>query len=91
MIIWPIGCPLVYAVLIWSSREAIRTGISTSLSGAIAFLTDDCTLAALEPSPSDAAVVESSDLLPRASQTSLAPAGGSCSSCAASWRSRDGC
>ena len=33
--------PLLYATLLWSSRNAILTGAETPLSRAIAFLADD--------------------------------------------------
>ena len=33
--------PLLYALLLWASRDALRSGIPTSLSRATAFLSDD--------------------------------------------------
>ena len=41
MAVWPIGIPLLYAVLLWASRDAIRSGVPTSLSRATSFLSDD--------------------------------------------------
>ena len=38
---WPVGIPVAYALLLWASRKALLTGTETSLSRAIAFLTDD--------------------------------------------------
>ena len=43
IILWPVGIPLLYACLLLVSREAFRTGRSTSLSHAITFLAADCT------------------------------------------------
>ena len=39
--LWPVGIPLLYVVLLWASRNALRTGAPTSLSRATAFLSDD--------------------------------------------------
>ena len=39
--LWPVGIPLLYAVLLWASRKALRTGVPTSLSRATAFLSGD--------------------------------------------------
>eukprot|EP00966_Prymnesium_polylepis_P269864 6234160-Prymnesium_polylepis.1 len=39
--LWPVGIPLLYAVLLWASRDALRTGTATSLSRATAFLSGD--------------------------------------------------
>eukprot|EP00966_Prymnesium_polylepis_P086447 2001199-Prymnesium_polylepis.1 len=39
--LWPVGVPLLYAVLLFASRQALRTGVPTSLSHATAFLADD--------------------------------------------------
>jgi len=39
--IWPIGVPLLYALLLWASRDALRTGNATSLSRATDFLSAD--------------------------------------------------
>ena len=36
--LWPVGIPVLYAMLLWASRGAIRTGVPTSLSRATAFL-----------------------------------------------------
>ena len=41
IIIWPVAVPLVYAMLLWVSRDAIREGVPTSLSGATLFLYAD--------------------------------------------------
>eukprot|EP00966_Prymnesium_polylepis_P019123 440460-Prymnesium_polylepis.1 len=40
--VWPIGTPLLYALLLWISRDALLTRKPTQLSRAIAFLSDDC-------------------------------------------------
>jgi hypothetical protein len=48
LFLWPIGVPLLYAVLLWASRAALRTGTATTLSEATAFLSGDCAAAALE-------------------------------------------
>ena len=42
-ILWPIGTPLLYAVLLRSSRSAIRARTPTTLSRATVFLWDDYT------------------------------------------------
>ena len=39
--LWPVGAPLLYAALLYASRSAFRTGVSTSLSRATAFLSGD--------------------------------------------------
>jgi hypothetical protein len=39
--LWPVGAPLLYAALLWASRDALRTGTPTSLIRATAFLSDD--------------------------------------------------
>mmetsp|Transcript_14795 Transcript_14795/g.39539 ORF Transcript_14795/g.39539 Transcript_14795/m.39539 type:complete len:438 (+) Transcript_14795:2667-3980(+) len=36
--IWPVGIPLLYALLLWGNRAALRTGVPTPLSRATAFL-----------------------------------------------------
>ena len=36
--IWPVAIPLLYIILLWSSRKALLSGKSTSLSRAIGFL-----------------------------------------------------
>ena len=41
-LVWPVGVPLMYAVLLWASRDALFTSTPTPLSRAIAFLSDDC-------------------------------------------------
>jgi hypothetical protein len=46
VLVWPIGVPLLYALLILVSREAQRTGRPTTLSRATAFLSADSTLGA---------------------------------------------
>jgi hypothetical protein len=40
--VWPVGIPLLYAALLWASREAIISGVPTPLSRATSFLTSDC-------------------------------------------------
>eukprot|EP00966_Prymnesium_polylepis_P328539 7384345-Prymnesium_polylepis.2 len=40
--LWPIGVPVLYTFLLWMSRDALRTGVPTSLSTATAFLSDGC-------------------------------------------------
>eukprot|EP00966_Prymnesium_polylepis_P326325 7382237-Prymnesium_polylepis.5 len=40
----PIAIPLLYMVLLWFSRDAIRTGIPSPLSRATAFLSRGCRL-----------------------------------------------
>ena len=39
--VWPVGTPLLYALLLWTSRKAIVSGHPTQLSRAITFLSDD--------------------------------------------------
>jgi len=39
--LWPVGIPVLYAGLLWESRDAFRTGVPTSLSRATAFLSGD--------------------------------------------------
>jgi len=39
--LWPVGIPVLYASLLWASRDALRTGVPTSLSRATAFLSGD--------------------------------------------------
>jgi hypothetical protein len=39
--VWPVGCPVLYAVLLWKSREAIRSGVPSRLSRATAMLSAD--------------------------------------------------
>eukprot|EP00966_Prymnesium_polylepis_P020056 462144-Prymnesium_polylepis.1 len=39
--LWPIGVPLLYFVLLWQSRDALRTETPTPLSRAIEFLSED--------------------------------------------------
>ncbi|KAL1520050.1 hypothetical protein AB1Y20_023526 [Prymnesium parvum] len=41
IVIWPLGVPFLYAVLLWSSRDAVRIGKHTRLSRATAFLAGD--------------------------------------------------
>ena len=41
LVLWPVGIPLLYAVLLWASRDALRKGVPTSLSRATAFLSGD--------------------------------------------------
>ena len=41
LIIWPVGVPVLYALLLWVSRDALLTGVSTPLSRATAFLSGD--------------------------------------------------
>jgi hypothetical protein len=38
---WPMGIPLLYVILLWASRDALRTGNPTSLSRATAYLSAD--------------------------------------------------
>jgi hypothetical protein len=40
ILLWPVGTPLLYAVLLWQSREALVKGEKTPLSRAIAFLAE---------------------------------------------------
>eukprot|EP00966_Prymnesium_polylepis_P270452 6247698-Prymnesium_polylepis.1 len=44
--LWPVGVPLLYALLLWKSRDALRTNVPTSLSRATAFLWADYSTAA---------------------------------------------
>jgi len=44
LIIWPVGCPVLYALLLWSARDALRAGVHTPLSEAIGFMVDDYTV-----------------------------------------------
>ena len=39
--IWPVGTPIMYGVLLWLSRKARVTGVSTPLSRATDFLAGD--------------------------------------------------
>jgi len=41
LVLWPVLTPLLYTVLLWASRDAFRTGVSTSLSRTTAFLYGD--------------------------------------------------
>ena len=41
MACWPIGVPILYMVLLVASRRAIRSGVPTPLSRAVAFMTND--------------------------------------------------
>ncbi|KAL1525655.1 hypothetical protein AB1Y20_020505 [Prymnesium parvum] len=41
VLVWPIGVPLLYAVLLWHSRRAIKSGVPTTLSRATRFLSAD--------------------------------------------------
>ena len=41
LVVWPVGTPALYALLLWVSRDALQTGISTRLSRATSFLTGD--------------------------------------------------
>jgi hypothetical protein len=41
IVLWPVGVPLMYTMLLWASRKAHRTGAQTSLGRATAFLADD--------------------------------------------------
>ena len=45
LLVWPIGVPLLYALLLWASRDALFHGRPTTLSRATAFLSGDCTIA----------------------------------------------
>eukprot|EP00966_Prymnesium_polylepis_P304929 7045110-Prymnesium_polylepis.1 len=46
LLVWPVGVPLMYSVLLWRSRSAHLTGIPTPLSRATTFLSGDYTEAA---------------------------------------------
>ena len=39
--VWPVGIPLLYAALLWSSREAVTSGVPSPLSRATTFLVGD--------------------------------------------------
>jgi len=41
LFVWPVGVPLLYAILLWASRDALLSGKPTSLSRATAFLSAD--------------------------------------------------
>lgn len=41
VVVWPIGVPALYAVLLWASHDAVLSGIPTPLSRATAFLSED--------------------------------------------------
>ena len=43
LFVWPVGIPLLYAVLLWASRDAILSGSSSRLSRATSFLWADYT------------------------------------------------
>ena len=44
--LWPVGCPLLYATLLAMSRDALMSGVPTTLSQATAFLSSDYEAAA---------------------------------------------
>jgi hypothetical protein len=46
VVLWPVGVPLLYALLLFGSREALRTGSSTPLSRATSFLSGEYTISA---------------------------------------------
>ena len=41
LFLWPVGCPVLYAVLLWTSRKALAKGVETRLSRATSFLSGD--------------------------------------------------
>jgi hypothetical protein len=41
MWVYPVGVPVLYFALLWASRDALLTGVPTSLSRATAFLSAD--------------------------------------------------
>eukprot|EP00966_Prymnesium_polylepis_P169537 3920071-Prymnesium_polylepis.2 len=41
LVLWPVGTPVLYAVLLWASYDALRQGIQTPLSRATNFLYGD--------------------------------------------------
>jgi hypothetical protein len=41
IVVWPLGVPVMYAVLLWKARDAIVSGSSTPLSQAASFLWAD--------------------------------------------------
>eukprot|EP00966_Prymnesium_polylepis_P114550 2646874-Prymnesium_polylepis.1 len=43
IILWPVGTPVLYAVLLWASRSAHETGITTPLSRVRTLLSGDYT------------------------------------------------
>eukprot|EP00966_Prymnesium_polylepis_P212481 4921956-Prymnesium_polylepis.1 len=51
VIVWPVGIPVLYFVLLWRSRHELRKGIPTPLSRATAFLSDDCASPHLDHPP----------------------------------------
>ena len=43
LFVWPVGVPVLYAVLLYACRDAIRNRAMTGLSQATSFLWADCT------------------------------------------------
>ena len=41
ILIWPVGVPLLYFLLLWASRDALVSGVPTALSRSTAFLSAD--------------------------------------------------
>jgi|EP00966_Prymnesium_polylepis_P188655 hypothetical protein len=41
IIVWPVGVPVLYFVLLWTTRRALISGIPTKVSRATAFLSED--------------------------------------------------
>ena len=51
--IWPVGCPIMYALFLWANRREIRSGMQTKLSRATAFLYGDYSTGAFWWEPVD--------------------------------------
>ena len=41
LVVWPVGVPVMYALLLWLSRKELLSGVRTPLSRATAFLSED--------------------------------------------------
>ena len=57
LVIWPLGTPVLYILLLMASREALRAGKRTALSRATNFLSDDCAPSGIEPKTAFAAAI----------------------------------
>ena len=42
VVVWPVGAPVLFALLVFASRDSLRTGKQSELSRATAFMTADC-------------------------------------------------
>lgn len=48
LLMWPVGVPVMYGLLLFATRDALRSGTSTPLSRSTAFLWAECSLARIE-------------------------------------------